>query len=179
MLRPMTEEISAATTDDDYAQFGSLVREYWVWLQARYADLPGFIDAVGGHQALERELDSLRETYGPPTGGVLLARIGGEAVGGVAFRDLGDGSCEMKRLFVPDRYQGQGIGRRLCLAVLDAAESNGYAFMRLDTGFHNDEARAMYESLGFRERGPFHDYPADLLPHLRFMDKPLGHSVAT
>jgi GNAT superfamily N-acetyltransferase len=168
------EEIAVATTDDDYAAFGALIREYWQWLQDRYADLPGFVDAVGGHQALEAELGSLSERYGPPAGRVLLARSGVHLVGGIALRDLGDGACEMKRLFVPDRFAGNGTGRRLCQALLDVATADGYDVMRLDTGFANAEALRMYESLGFRECPPYHDYPADLVPHLRFMEKRLS-----
>jgi ribosomal protein S18 acetylase RimI-like enzyme len=105
---------------------------------------------------------------------VLLARRDDVVTGGIAYRDLGAGVCEMKRLFVPDRFHGRGIGRRLCLALMDAALSDGYRLMRLDTGTHNDEAIAMYESLGFRECEPFHDYPVDLLAHLRFMERPLA-----
>ena len=103
----MPDEIVVATTDDDYASFGDLIREYWEWLQFRYADLPGFIDAVGGHQALDAELSSLNLKYGPPAGKVLLAKRDDLVIGGIAFRDLGDRSCEMKRLFVPDRFQGK------------------------------------------------------------------------
>jgi len=32
----------------------------------------------------------------------------------------------------------------------------------------------MYESLGFRECAPYHEYPAELLTHLRFMEKQLA-----
>lgn len=169
----MPDEIVVATSDDEYAAFGVLILEYWAWLQARYADVPGFIDAVGSHQALDAELTSLRVIYGPPTGTVLLAWRDGVVVGGVAVHDLGDGSCEMKRLFVPDRFQGRGTGRRLCQALIVAAIADGYTFMRLDTGWLNDEARTMYESLGFRECPPYREYPADLLPNLRFMEKSL------
>jgi putative acetyltransferase len=95
-------------------------------------------------------------------------------VGGIALRDLGDRACEMKRLFVPERFQGFGTGRRLCLALIDAARADGYQVMRLDTGFQNDEALAMYRSVGFVECAPYHDYPADLMGHLRFMEKPLS-----
>ena len=69
----MTETVAVATTDADYDVFGGLIREYWDWLQARYADLPGLIDAIGGHPALDAELSTLREMYGPPSGRVLLA----------------------------------------------------------------------------------------------------------
>lgn len=169
----MPDEIVVALTDDDYAAFGVLIREYWEWLQARYGDLPGFVDAVGGHQAIDAELISLSSRYGPPAGVVLLARSEGVVEGGVALRDLGDGTCEMKRLFVPDRFQGKGTGRRLCHALVDAAIAGGFRVMRLDTGDLNDEALRMYESLGFRECPPYHDYPADLMVHLRFMEKSL------
>jgi GNAT superfamily N-acetyltransferase len=169
----MPEQIVVAETDADYAAFGELIGEYWEWLQARYATIPGFVDAVGGHQALAAELRSLSDIYGPPSGRVLLARREGVVVGGIALRDLGDGSCEMKRLFVPDRFQGDGTGRRLCAALLEVASADGFGLMRLDTGDQNAEALRMYQSLGFRECPPHHDYPADLMTHLRFLEKPL------
>jgi ribosomal protein S18 acetylase RimI-like enzyme len=171
---PMADEIVLASTASDYEAFGGLIREYWEWLQARYADLPGFIDAVGGHQALDSELNALAETYGPPEGKTLLAVRAGQVCGAIAFHDLHDGSCEMKRLYVPARFQGQGTGRQLCEALLDKATDDGYLLMRLDTGYQNAEALAMYESLGFRECAPYHEYPADLLTHLRFMEKQLA-----
>jgi GNAT superfamily N-acetyltransferase len=169
----MADEIVIAATDADYEIFGDLVREYWAWLQQRYTHLPGFIDSIGGLQALDTELQMLRETYGPPAGKALLALRGSEVTGVVAYRDLHDGSCEMKRLFVPERFQGHGTGRLLCHAVLDAATGDGYRLMRLDTGYQNSEAITMYKSLGFHECGPHHQYPAELLPHLRFLEKTL------
>jgi GNAT superfamily N-acetyltransferase len=169
----MADEIVVATTDGDYEVFGGLIREYWDWLHARYADLPGFIDAVGGHQALDAELKALPETCGPPEGKVLLAMREGQISGGIAYRDRHDGSCEMKRLFVPSRFQGQGTGRLLCQALLDTADDDGYRVMRLDTGSQNSEALAMYKSLGFHECLAYHEYPTDLMTHLRFLEKPL------
>ncbi len=174
----MADEIVVATTDAEYEVFGDLIREYWEWLRSRYADLPGFVDAVAGHQALDVELTALRETYGPPEGKVLLSLRDGEVSGGIAYRDLHDGSCEMKRLFVPGRFQGHGTGRLLCQALLDTATADGYRSMRLDTGYQNAEALTMYESLGFHECPPYHEYPADLMTHLRFLEKPLTDDPA-
>jgi len=169
----MTETVSVATTDDDYDTFGRLIGEYEEWLRRRYADVPGLVDGVRSHQALDAELADLRAKYGPPEGRTLLAVRDGHVSGGVAYRDLHDGSCEMKRLFVPDRFQGQGTGRMLCRALLAAAAADGYRLMRLDTGYLNSEALAMYESLGFRTCPPYQEYPADLAVHLRFMEAPL------
>jgi len=150
-----------------------LVREYWAWLQSRYVDRPGFIDSIGGHQAVDAELDALSSIYGPPDGRVLLAYRDDQVVGGVAMKNLHDGSCEMKRLFVPDRFQGRGTGRLLVRALIEVAAADGFALMRLDTGEQNSEAIAMYESLGFRHCRPHHQYPTELMASLKFMERSL------
>ena len=95
----------------------------------------------------------------------------------MAYRSLGDGSCEMKRLFVPERFQGHGTGRLLCRVVVDAAAADGYDSMFLDTGFLNAEALAMYASIGFVECPSFHDYPPEVMPHLRFLRVPLTAQI--
>ncbi len=169
----VTEQIVVASTPAEYDDFAGLIREYWAWLHARYADSPGVIDAVAGHQALDVELGRLREAYGPPEGVTLLAVRAGQVTGAIAYRDLHDGSCEMKRLYVPDRFRGQGTGRLLCEALIDRATDDGFALMRLDTGDLNTEATAMYVDLGFAECPPYHHYPASLMSRLRFMEKPL------
>jgi len=163
-----------ATTDEQYAEFGSLIREYWGWLHVRYAEVPELMNDVAAHQGLDEELASLSARYGPPEGKVLLAVRDGQVVGGVAYRDLHDGSCEMKRLFVPERHQGHGTGRLLCRDLIELATADGYVLMRLDTGYENTEALAMYASLGFSECPPYHDYPEHVRKHLRFLVKPLA-----
>jgi len=172
----MPDSIVLATTEEDYDAFGVLVREYWDWLRDCYANQPGWIERVGGHQAIDAELESLQEKYSPPRGAVLLAKRGDDVVGCGAYWDLGDGVCEMKRLFVPDRFQGNGTGRRLCQALIDRANSDGYTWMRLDTGDQNTTAIAMYTAMGFRQCDPYRDYPSDLLAHLLFMERALGTS---
>ncbi len=166
----MTDTVAEATIDADFEAFGALIREYEDWLQQRYADVPGLIDGVRAHQDLDAELAALPAKYGPPTGRTLLARRDGHVTGGVAYRDLGDGTCEMKRLFVPDRFQGHGTGRELCKALISTAAADGYRSMRLDTGFLNSEAISMYAELGFRECPPYSAYPDELRVHLRFME---------
>jgi GNAT superfamily N-acetyltransferase len=174
----MPVDIVVASTARDFAAFGDLVREYWGWLHARYADIDGFVDDVGGHQAVDDELNQLEQRYGAPAGRALLAVCDGEVVGAVAYRHRDDGSCEMKRLFVPDRFQGKGAGRLLCQALVATATVDGYRLMRLDTGVRNTEAIRMYQELGFRECPPYHQYPAGLMPYLRFMERPLGDAPA-
>ena len=51
-------------------------------------------------QDFERELTELPGRYAPPAGNLLLALDGTNAAGCVALRNIGDGICEMKRLYV-------------------------------------------------------------------------------
>ena len=170
----MDAVIVEASTPAHFDSFAEVVSEYVGWLYQRYSDVPWLIDGVGSQQALGRELGNLAAAYSPPIGRAFLALAGGETAGGGAYRDLHDGTCEMKRLFVREKFQGRGIGRRLCASLVAAAKSEGYRSMRLDTGDRNSEAVTMYESMGFRLCPPFHEYATELASHLQFMEMPLA-----
>jgi GNAT superfamily N-acetyltransferase len=173
------DAIIPATTDAHYGEFATMVREYVEWCRERYAGDKWFVETVFGHQALDEELQSLASSYGPPKGRTFLAIVGGEVVGCVAYRKLSDTICEMKRLFVRKAGQGHGIGRRLCLTVIDAARDDNYALMRLDTANLLTEAIALYRSVGFSDCPPYHIYPDALMPYIVFMEKPLGPAEAS
>lgn len=170
----MTTQIRIAEGEDDYQAFGTLIREYVDWCRDRYAHDPWFVDAAFGHQGLDRELEGLPLAYGAPNGKTLLALGDGQIVGACAYRRLSEDTCEMKRLFVPARHHGKGIGRQLCEALFAVAEQDGYGRMRLDTANMLTEAIVMYKRLGFRECPPYHDYPPDLMPYIVFMERDLN-----
>jgi GNAT superfamily N-acetyltransferase len=171
--RCLGEQIFTAGNAADYQAFASLVTEYVHWSRMRYAADPWFVEQVFGYQSLESELKTLAETYGPPNGTTLLARRDHEICGGGAFRHFSHGSCEMKRLFVPQRFAGAGIGRRLCQELMRTAAARGYRRMLLDTGNLLKEAISLYHSLGFRECPPYRQYPDELMPFLLFMEAEL------
>jgi hypothetical protein len=77
----MPHMIASATTSADYAAFAAMIREYVEWCRKRYADDSWFIDAAFGYQSLEKELQTLPMSYGPPKGRTLLANADGEAIG--------------------------------------------------------------------------------------------------
>ena len=118
-------------------------------------------------QGFQEELDGLPGAYAPPDGRLLLAIDGDRAAGCVAIMNLGDGICEMKRLYVQPGHRGQGLGRRLAEAVIAEARAIGYRKMRLDSLTSLTEAAALYRSLGFVEISPYRYNP---LPDAVFME---------
>jgi ribosomal protein S18 acetylase RimI-like enzyme len=116
-------------------------------------------------QNFEAELQALPGDYAPPRGALMLARAGSELVGCCALRPLDTvdypNACEMKRLYVRPALRGDGVGRRLAEAVMEAAQQAGYAFILLDTLSEMETARAMYQDLGFTEVPPYYYNPIE------------------
>lgn len=142
--------IAVSSLPTDLPAITSLFRAY-------AASLP--IDL--GYQNFDGELASLPGKYAPPTGALLIAReASGEALGCVAMRPLDEPDiCEMKRLYVAPAGRGQGLGKHLALAIIEAARAAGYREMRLDTLASMHEAQALYRSLGFVEIGAYYVTP--------------------
>jgi putative acetyltransferase len=122
-------------------------------------------------QGFEAELAQLPGRYAPPSGCLLLARDGEHSAGCVALRDLGEGTCEMKRLYVAPVYRGTGLGRRLAGEIVLRAERMGYRRMVLDTLPEMTGALLVYRSLGFTETGRYWDNP---IGRTIFLEKALG-----
>ncbi len=117
-------------------------------------------------QNFPRELAHLPGAYSPPGGWLLLATSRGRPVGCAGIRKIGDGICELKRMYVRPDFRGQKLGRRLALLLIDKAREIGYKSMRLDTIATMAEAIGLYQSLGFRDIEPYYNNP---VPGARFM----------
>jgi len=101
-----------------------------------------------------------------------VARDGeGQALGIGAVVCAGDGTAELKRMYVPPPLRGRGIAKALLAWLQAQAQCQGCTALRLETGIHQPEALALYERMGFRRRGPFATYTED--PLSVFMEKAL------
>ncbi|HCA58261.1 MAG TPA: GNAT family N-acetyltransferase, partial [Blastocatellia bacterium] len=107
--------IKQAATAQDIEVVRELFREYEAWLGLSLC-----------FQGFEEELATLPGKYAPPEGRLYLASVGEEPAGCIALRSLGDGICEMKRLYLRENARGLGLGRRLIEQVIADAREIGY-----------------------------------------------------
>lgn len=147
----MTEQIEfiQATSPLEISEARELFIEYSEWLG---------LDLC--FQNFEQELAELPGRYAAPDGRLLLAISEGQVAGCVCLRKIGDGVCEMKRLYVRREFRGQGLGRAMTVHLIEEARALNYSQMRLDTlPAQMGEAIRMYRSLGFREIEPYYHNP--------------------
>ena len=106
-------------------------------------------------QDFEQELQTLHQVYSPPKGCIILAKQNDKTVGCIALKPIGDGVCEMKRLYVCPEARGTGLGRKLVEELIIFAKKSSYQSMKLDTVSKLREAIKLYRSLGFVETAPY------------------------
>ena len=142
--------IREAMSDHDITTAQHLFEQYAAWLG---------IDL--SFQSFDTELAGLPAPYARPSGVILLAEHERIAVGCVALRSIGDHIAEVKRLFIVPAYRGRGLGRQLMSGIIAEAKQIGYARIWLDTIPMMTVARALYESLGFKEIAPYYRSPIE------------------
>jgi ribosomal protein S18 acetylase RimI-like enzyme len=114
-----------------------------------------------GFQNFDEELANFPGQYSPPAGRLYLARYHDQPVGCVGLRKFEKSVCEMKRLYVKPDFRGKQAGRELAKAVIKAAKTIGYEYIRLDTLPSMESANTLYRSLGFKPMGPYRYNPFD------------------
>ncbi|HEX5269199.1 MAG TPA: GNAT family N-acetyltransferase [Gemmataceae bacterium] len=125
---------------------------------------------------LDRRFGALQEGYNAanvldPECTFLVAYLDGRPVACGAFRSLGDGVVEVKRMFVEPDCRGRGIARRLLAELEERARRAGHATARLETGTRLHEAVGLYESAGYRRIENYGMYAGN--PHSVCFEKSL------
>jgi len=93
---------------------------------------------------------------------------------GLVFLHKGTRLARLYSIAVSNAARGQGIGRALLLALEKGAVDRGRLDMRLEVAKDNLGAIRLYESMGYRSFGEYHDYYTDHGDALR-MQKRIRH----
>ena len=152
-------QIIVAQDKSDIEAVANLLREY--------AAIRNYDKAMGD---FEKELLELPGEYQFPFGILLIAYYKKEPAGCVAFRQIEGDFCEMKRMFVSEKYRGLKIGVELVKAVLKAATEMGFKKILLDTHPWMTVAQDIYRKEGFKEIDAYNNNPTK---GIRFFEKPL------
>lgn len=145
-------------------------------------DIRGMEGIDTSFQHCEEEIAGLPGGYSRPYGGLFLALVDGEIAGCVAYKRIGETACEMKRLYVRERYRKVGLGRRLAEKAIEDAGETGYSWMYLDTVERYHAAVHLYESMGAERVEPYYENPLEDAVFFRFglgtlEEKTLAHTI--
>lgn len=80
---------------------------------------------------------------------VVVARVDGAAVGMGALVEAGDGTAELKRMFVRPDARGAGIAGGILDSLEERARERAVATIQLETGPLQPAAIAFYEGRGY------------------------------
>jgi len=141
-------EYILAKTGEEYKAAASLFKEYAEWLN---------IDL--GFQKFSEELMQLKDMYGPPFGGIILAKDENDFVGCIAVRKTTATTAELKRMYVKPTNQQSGIGKQLLEEALALAKRYGYKKIQLDTLSNMKPAINLYKKNGFYEIPAYYHNP--------------------
>lgn len=122
---------------------------YYAELNARF---PGGFD-------VERSRDPDAKDMTRPRGAFFVAMSDGLPVGCVALKGSGDGTAEIKRLWIDRGARGLGLAQRLMATAEDAARALAIHTLRLDTNRALPEAERFYRAAGWTEIERYNDNP--------------------
>jgi GNAT superfamily N-acetyltransferase len=138
--------------------------EYFPAVREIFVEYENWLGVSLCFQGFQEELDSLPGKYAPPQGRLLLGTAHGQIAGCVAFRPIDEETCEMKRLFVREQFQGTGLGKQLLERLISEARIAGYKKMRLDSWIPRmGKAIEMYRRHGFYEIEPYNNNPYEMI----------------
>ena len=80
-------------------------------------------------------------------------------IGTIAVRDLGAGRCELKSVYLLEKYHGRGLGYMMLQTAVSKAREAGYSAMYLDTMSSSRKAIALYEKAGFIMTDRYNESP--------------------
>lgn len=121
--------------NSDNKDFTVLVKLLDKDLLERYGDQQSFFDQFN-------KLDTIKN--------VVVAFVQNDPVACGAMKRYDDDSMEIKRMFVKEKYRGQGIAKQILRELERWAIELNYTSCVLETGKGQPEAIALYQNVGYK-----------------------------
>lgn len=137
-------EIITAVSSEEFMAGRQLILEYAAGLN---------IDLC--FQNFDRELETLEQQYGLPSGCLLLLKKDETWAGCLGLRKFSDYSVELKRMYIRKPHRRNGFSQLLLDEAIRFARKRGYPQLVLDTLPSMTGAIALYEKNGFKDIAPY------------------------
>jgi len=146
---PDVQILTADTSDERHLHaIKVLVKEYFSWGNSEAIRLYGFnFDIDGMYNKFIEELP----VYQYPDGMLYLIACDDKYIGVGGFKRLSNTICELKRMFIQQKYRGRKFGKMLLNVIIRKAREYGYEEMRLESARFMTNAACMYRKNGFQE----------------------------
>jgi len=154
----------------DYDALRRLAWDYRAELAALSPEHTELVETFYPEPKYRAVLAEFETLHAPPAGAAVLGFDGARAVGCGMMQLLPSGDAELKRIYIAPAARGTGLGRDICTALIADCRARGHARVLLDTSRALTAAQALYESLGFVERGPYQPIPDHALPKIMFYE---------
>ena len=102
----------------------------------------------------DADLTNIEEFY--RNGWFAVLEQNGQIIGSVGLLPVGEGTVELRKMYLRPEHRRQGIGRRMLEAALAEARELGARKVVLGTAAVLVEAVALYERFGFRKSDECH-----------------------
>jgi ribosomal protein S18 acetylase RimI-like enzyme len=112
-------------------------------------------------QGFTEELQTLDQQYNSPTGALIIAYHGDNAIAVVGVRKFDSDKAELKRMYTLTEFRGQKIGYQLLNKAINIAKELGYTQLLLDTLPEMQAAIKLYRYFGFIESSAYRFNPFD------------------
>ena len=107
------------------------------------------------------DIDNYESHYVKQRGLFLVITDRDEVIGTGAIRRIDDSICELKRLWLLEKYQGEGIGYRVLQELIKFSQENGYKKIRLETDNEQERAIRFYQRVGFQNIEKYNNRNSD------------------
>jgi putative acetyltransferase len=104
----------------------------------------------------DKDLFDLEDYYFSKNGWFAVLEMESGIIGSYGIFKIDEKTCELRKMYLLNNYQGQGLGKLMMVDAFKKARELGYSEIVLETNKLLDKAIAMYGKYGFVSYNPSH-----------------------